>query len=96
MNLETISIKNFLRKSDSIYKNIMIISKRARQIVDDRYEMYKVEENIEDSDQLSVIEEIDDDVDYNQPKPIIVALKEFMDDDLDWKEVGLDEDGTEE
>ncbi|MBI65884.1 MAG: hypothetical protein CMG64_06300 [Candidatus Marinimicrobia bacterium] len=95
MNLETISIKNFLKKSDSIYKNIMIISKRARQIIDDRYEMYKVEENIEDSDQLSVIEEIDD-VDYNQPKPIIVALKEFMDDDLDWKEVGSDEDGTEE
>ena len=94
MNLETISIKNFLKKSDSIYKNIMIISKRARQIVDDRYEMYKVEENIEDSDQLSVIEEIDD-VDYNQPKPIIVALKEFMDDDLDWKEVGSNEDGTE-
>tara|TARA_Y100000588_G_C13390591_1_gene558878 strand:- start:32 stop:319 length:288 start_codon:yes stop_codon:yes gene_type:complete len=95
MNLETISIKKFLKKSDSIYKNVMIISKRARQIVDDRYEMYKVEENIEDSDQLSVIEEIDD-VDYNQPKPIIVALKEFMDNDLDWKEVGLDEDGTEE
>ena len=94
MNLETISIKNFLKKSDSIYKNIMIISKRARQIIDDRYEMYKVEENIEDSDQLSVIEEIDD-VDYNQPKPIIVALKEFMDDDLDWKEVGSNEDGTE-
>ena len=57
MNLETISIKKFLKKSDSIYKNVMIISKRARQIVDDRYEMYKVEENIEDSDQLSVIEE---------------------------------------
>ena len=94
MNLETISIKNFLKKSDSIYKNIMIISKRARQIVDDRYEMYKVEENIEDSDQLSVIEEIDA-VDYNQPEPIIVALKEFMDDDLDWKEVGSNEDGTE-
>ena len=95
MNLETISIKNFLNKSDSMYKNIMIISKRARQIVDDRYEIYKVEENIEDSDQLSVIEEIDD-LDYNQPKPIIVALKEFMDDDLEWKETGLDEDGTEE
>jgi len=95
MNLETISIKNFLKKSDSMYKNIMIISKRARQIVDDRYEVYKVEENIEDSDQLSAIEEIDD-LDYNQPKPIIVALKEFMDNDLDWKEVGSDEDGTEE
>ena len=95
MNLETISIKNFLKKSDSMYKNIMIISKRARQIVDDRYEIHKVEENIEDSDQLSVIEEIDD-LDYNEPKPIIVALKEFMDNDLDWKEAGSDEDGTEE
>ena len=95
MDIKAVQLKKYLKKSDSIYKNIMIISKRARQIVDDRYEMYKVEENIEDSDQLSVIEEIDD-VDYNQPKPIIVALKEFMDDDLDWKEAGLDEDGTEE
>ena len=95
MNLETISIKNFLKKSDSIYKNIMIISKRARQIVDNRYEEYKIEEDIEDSEQLSEIEERDD-IDYNEPKPIVVALKEFMDDELDWRESDSNEDGTEE
>ena len=95
MNLETISIKNFLKKSDSIYKNIMIISKRARQIVDNRYEEHKIEEDIEDSEQLSEIEERDD-IDYNEPKPIVVALKEFMDDELDWRESDSDEDGTEE
>ena len=95
MNLETISIKNFLKKSDSIYKNIMIISKRARQIVDNRYEEHKIEEDIEDSEQLSEIEERDD-IDYNEPKPIVVALKEFMDDELDWRESDSNEDGTEE
>jgi len=95
MNLETISIKNFLKKSDSIYKNIMIISKRARQIVDDRYEEHKIDEDIEDSEQLSEIEERDD-IDYNEPKPIVVALKEFMDNELDWRESDSNEDGTEE
>jgi len=95
MNLETISIKNFLKKSDSIYKNIMIISKRARQIVDNRYEEHKIDEDIEDSEQLSEIEERDD-IDYNEPKPIVVALKEFMDDELDWRESDSNEDGTEE
>ena len=95
MNLETISIKNFLKKSDSIYKNIMIISKRARQIVDNRYEEHKIDEDIEDSEQLSEIEERDD-IDYNEPKPIVVALKEFMDNELDWRESGSNEDGTEE
>ena len=95
MNLETISIKNFLKKSDSIYKNIMIISKRARQIVDNRYEEHKIEEDIEDSEQLSEIEERDD-IDYNEPKPIVVALKEFMDNKLDWRESDSNEDGTEE
>ena len=95
MNLETISIKNFLKKSDSIYKNIMIISKRARQIVDNRYEEHKIDEDIEDSEQLSEIEERDD-IDYNEPKPIVVALKEFMDNELDWRESDSNEDGTEE
>ena len=95
MNLETVSIKKFLKKSDSIYKNIMIISKRARQIIDNRYEENKIDEDIEDSEQLSEIEERDD-IDYNQPKPIAVALKEFMDNELDWRESDLNEDGTEE
>ena len=82
MNIKAIQLKKFLEKSDSLYKNIMITSLRARQIIDDRFQDFTIEEDIEDSDQL---EELLEDVDYNVAKPISVATSEFMNDELDWR-----------
>jgi len=82
MNIKAIQLKKFLEKSDSLYKNIMITSLRARQIIDDRFQDFTIEEDIEDSDQL---EELLDDVDYNVAKPISVATSEFMNNELDWR-----------
>ena len=82
MNIKAIQLKKFLKKSDSLYKNIMIASLRARQIIDDRFQDFTIEEDIEDSDQL---EELLEDVDYNVAKPISVATSEFMNNELDWR-----------
>ena len=82
MNIKAIQLKKFLEKSDSLYKNIMITSLRARQIIDDRFQDFTIEEDIEDSDQL---EELLEDVDYNVEKPISVATSEFMNNELDWR-----------
>ena len=82
MDIKAIRIKTFLKKSDSIYKNIVIVSSRARQIIADRYQEFAVEEDIEDSDQLG---ELLDDIDYNVEKPITVATSEFMDGELEWR-----------
>ena len=82
MDIKAIKTKKYFKKSDEIYKNIMISSSRARQIVDDRYQELVIEEDIESSDQL---EELIDDQDFNQPKAIVVATEEFMNDELDWK-----------
>ena len=60
----------------------MITSLRARQIIDDRFQDFTIEEDIEDSDQL---EELLEDVDYNVEKPISVATSEFMNNELDWR-----------
>ena len=53
MNIKAIQLKKFLEKSDSLYKNIMITSLRARQIIDDRFQDFTIEgpellENIHD------------------------------------------------
>tara|TARA_B100000579_G_C22840734_1_gene861319 strand:+ start:122 stop:385 length:264 start_codon:yes stop_codon:yes gene_type:complete len=82
MDIKAIQLKQFLKKSDSIYKNIIITSSRARQIIDDRFQDFTVEEDIEDSEQL---EELLDDIDYNIDKPISVATSEFMNEELDWR-----------
>ena len=82
MDIKAIQLKKYLKKSDSIYKNIIISSTRARQIIDERYEEFSVEEDIEDSDQL---ETLLDNIDYDVEKPITVALDEFMNEELNWK-----------
>ena len=82
MDIKAIQLKQFLKKSDSIYKNIIIASSRARQIIDDRFQEFAVEEDIEDSEQL---EELLDDIDYNIDKPISVATSEFMNEELNWR-----------
>jgi len=82
MDIKAIKTKKYFKKSDEIYKNIMISSSRARQIVDDRYQELVIEEDIESSDQL---EELIEDQDFNLPKAIVVATEEFMNDELDWK-----------
>ena len=86
MNIKAIQLKKFLEKSDSLYKNIMITSLRARQIIDDRFQDFTIEEDIEDSDQLTdVHDEVD--LDFDEPKPIVVALQEFKNDEIDWRNI---------
>ena len=50
MDIKAIRLKKYYKNSDSIYRNIVITSLRARQIIDERYEKISLEENIEDSD----------------------------------------------
>ena len=82
MEIKAIQLKKFVDNTDSIYKNIIITSTRARQIIDDRYQEFAIEEDIEDSDQL---DELLDDIDYDVEKPITVATSEFMNKELEWK-----------
>ena len=83
MDIKAVRLKDFLRKTDSIYKNIIISSARARQIIDDRFQDLSIEEDIEDSDQLdALLENIDPDV----AKPISKSTEEFMNGELDWRQ----------
>ena len=94
MDIKAIKLKKYLKKSDSIYRNIIVSSTRARQIIDERYEEFSDEEDIEDSDQL---EALLDNVDHDLEKPITIALEEFMNEELVWKnsnEEEIDEQGN--
>ena len=82
MEIKAIKLKSFLKDTDSLYKNIMITSARARQIIDDRYQDFAIEDDVEDSDQL---DQLLDDTDYDVEKPITVATSEFVNGDLDWR-----------
>ena len=84
MDIKAIKLKKFLKKTGSIYKNIVIASARARQIIDDRFQELAVEEDIEDSDQLDALLE---NIDHDMAKPISQSTAEFMNEELEWRDI---------
>ena len=52
MNIEAVKMNELLSEENDIYKTIMIVANRARQIIDERYIEQVDLEDIEDSEQL--------------------------------------------
>ena len=91
MNVGPLPINRIFNNSESEFKNIIIMAKRARDIIETRFDAIKVEENIEDSDQLEEIT-VDEDIDFDEPKAIVVALNEFKNNEIDWRDSSPDSD----
>jgi len=90
MKVGPLPINKIFNNSESEFKNIIIMAKRARDIIETRFEANKIEEDIEDSDQLEELQ-IDETIDYDEPKAIVVALNEFQNDEIDWKDITSEE-----
>ena len=91
MNVEAVSFKKFYKNKENIYKNIMLISKRSRQIIDQRFIEMEALLNIEDTEQLN---EIDSDI-IGKPKSISIAMDELLDNDLEYSSFSDDNDENE-
>ena len=90
MNIKAVPLNKFFKNKESVYKNIMIVAARARQIVDERYEKVAAMDDIEDTDELIDIEVED----FNQDKSISIAMDELINNELDYRT--LEEDNNEE
>ena len=69
----------------------MLISKRSRQIIDQRFMEMEALLNIEDTEQLN---EIDSDI-IGKPKSISIAMDELLDNDLEYSSFSDDNDENE-
>ena len=86
-------MSNLFAKCDDIYKTVAIIAQRSKQIIDQR--VIHIEENdedVEDSIQFIepqiMIEEID--------KPMVVALEEYLNGELEWRKPEEDKPESDE
>ena len=84
-NIEAIKMNEILSDDNDIYKTIMIVSKRARQIIDKRFLDQIDLEEIEDTEELIRFSKED----FDKEKPIMKAFNEFLNKELEW---GLNED----
>ena len=91
MEVKAIKMENLFEKVDDIYTNVIITAKRSRQIIDSRVLDFESIENVEDSFELEELENKnmehkDDD------KPMIVAMEEFINGELDWRHTDSNEE----
>jgi len=92
VNVKAIQMSDLLKKCDDIYTTTMIIAQRSKQIIDDRVIPIEETEDVEDSIQLIEPEIIID----NQAKPLVQALEEYLNDELEWRHHEKDELKTDE
>ena len=80
-------MSELFNKCDDIYTSVMIISQRAKQIIDKSVIQIDENEDVEDSFQFTEREIIVD----NEDKPMIVALEEHLNGELEWRKPDEDD-----
>ena len=81
MNVKAIHMSDLFDKCDDIYTSVMIVAKRAKQIIDKSVIQIDENEDVEDSFQFTEREIIVEDED----KPMVVALEEHLNGELEWR-----------
>ena len=81
MNIEAIKLNDIVSDDTDIYASIMIISNRARQIIDKRFLEQINLEDLEDSEELLQFSKED----FDKEKPMMQAYQEFLDKQLEWQ-----------
>ena len=91
MNIKTIHMSDLMERCDDIYQAVMIVAKRAKQIIDER--VIPFDEN----------EEVEDSIEFEEPiittymdKPENIALEEFLRGELQWRTSNEDEQPLDE
>ena len=81
MNVKAIPMSNLFERCDDIYKTVVILAKRTRQIIDQRVIPIEEIDDVEDSIQIIEPEIVIEDID----KPMVVALDEYLNGELEWR-----------
>ena len=88
MAVSAISFKKLLKKTDDIYEAVLVSSKRARQILQDRVVKQMINDNEELVDDEGIFAEpvVREYIDYDKEEKVTsIALNEFLDGKIDWK-----------
>ncbi len=106
MGLKTIPFRKIEEKTEDIFEAVTVISRRARQIIGDRYiieeERRREEENLDEiggEEETPATYEVDTEIDreaYDKTvKPTTMGLDEFLAGDLKWEKQAMFDDGKD-
>ena len=86
MSLKTLSFREIEEQTDDIYEAVVVMERRAKQILRDRLVEKIIKE--EESRDMGVFDEVPDEIDpetYQEVEKVTtVAIEEFINGDLTW------------
>lgn len=88
MAIGPISFKRLLKKTDDIYESVVVSSRRAKQILQERVLKQIIEENTELQEEEGILSEpvIREEIDFDKEEKVTtIALDEYLEGKLDWK-----------
>jgi DNA-directed RNA polymerase subunit K/omega len=88
MALEPISIRQMEERTDDQYEAVVVMSKRAKQVLNNRIVEDKISASVEE-EEMGVYDEVIEvnPEDYEElEKPTTVAVNDFIDGKLKWEE----------
>ena len=85
-------MSNLFDQSNDIYQSVMIVAQRAKQFIDQRVIPIEETDDVEDSIQIIEPEIVIEDID----KPMVVALDEYLNGELEWRKPEEDEPESDE
>jgi DNA-directed RNA polymerase omega subunit len=92
VNVKAIQMSELFDKCDDIYTSVMIAAQRAKQIIDKSAIQIDENEDVDDSIQFAEKEIIVDVVE----KPMVVALEEHLNGELEWRNSDKDDSESDE
>ena len=91
MNVKTIHMSDLFKRCDDICEAVMVVAKRAKQIIDDR--VVPIDEN----------EDVEDSIEFETPiittfeeKAESIAMAEFINGELQWRIPSEDDNQVDE
>ena len=87
MAIEAISFRKLLKKTDDIYESVVVVSKRAKQILQERVIKQIIEDNTEPSEESVLSEPIyRENIDFDKEEKVTsIALDEYIEGNVNWK-----------
>ena len=95
MALEPLSIKNMEEKTSDIFEAVIVMSKRAKQILNNRIVEEIIESTEEEELEMGVYDQIEEKnpEDYEELEKVTTeAVNEFFDGDIKWGKIEGDDE----
>ena len=81
----TLPFSKLNKLNEDIYKSVVIVGKRAKQVIDDRQSnrIHVIDEE-DNFESLDSVREVEFEEYVEKDKVIVISLKEYVDGDLEW------------